>query len=563
MRSASLTNLAVIRPSNGLPAGFPSLASRVPAEARPTLTTLLQRGQSLEREGRRDEAHQLYETALRDGTVTSATQAAQLLRWIARTYLQDGNWEATADCAELALAVAEQTNDVGARGHAINVLAIVQWKQGHLDEARRLYLLARESAHQSNDARLAVMTATNLGVIANVQGDVQEAAAYYTLSLADSRAAGLADEAIGTLVNIGLLKMQSDQLAEADRHLLEARSLSTVLGDRSTLITIELHLAKLRIKQGNHADARATCERARAIVTQIGDSREAAEAQYVYGLVERASGDATAAEAHFLRAEEIAIERSDLILQGEIARELADLYRTQGRNRQTLQRLNQSHRLFAQLRARRELADVDRRNAALESDFLDVVRKWGDSIESKDEYTQGHCVRVADLACALWTRVSTPEDTPLFWFRIGALLHDVGKLMVPAEVLNKPGKLTEEEWTMVRGHPTAGVELLADIEFPWDVRPIVESHHERWDGRGYPHQLAGEAIPLAARVLCIADVYDALTSQRSYKRAFTHEEAIAIMRQDVGTQFDPALFPVFEEVAARMAAPVRRLTLVA
>jgi len=527
------------------------------------LSAALQRGQALEREGRRDEARLLYDLALRDGTATTSAEAAQLLRWIARTHLQDGDLDAAADCAQAALATAEQANDNGAQGHAINVLAIIEWKQGNLDEAKRLYTLARETAHRSGDARLAVMTATNLGVIANVQGDVQEAADYYALSLADSRKAGLADAVIGTLVNIGLLNMQSDNLTIADRNLSEARELSTVLGDHSTLITIELHLAKLRIKQGNRADARATCERARAIVAQTGDTREAGEAQYVYGLVERASGEATAAEAHFLRAEEIALERSDLILQGEVARELADLYRTQGRNRQTLQRLNQSHRLFAQLRARRELADVDRRNAALESDFLDVVRKWGDSIESKDVYTQGHCVRVADLACALWTRVGTPEDTPLFWFRIGALLHDVGKLMVPAEVLNKPGKLTDEEWAMVRGHPTAGVELLADIEFPWDVRPIVESHHERWDGRGYPHGLAGESIPLAARVLCIADVYDALTSERSYKRAFSHAEAIDIMRKDVGTQFDPRLFPVFEEVASNAAEPVRRLTLVA
>jgi HD-GYP domain-containing protein (c-di-GMP phosphodiesterase class II) len=91
--------------------------------------------------------------------------------------------------------------------------------------------------------------------------------------------------------------------------------------------------------------------------------------------------------------------------------------------------------------------------------------------------------------------------------------------------------------------------MLADIEFPWDVRPIVESHHERWDGKGYPHGLAGDDIPLTARVLCIADVYDALTSQRSYKKAYTHDEAIAIMRGDVGRQFDPALFPVFEEIA--------------
>ena len=219
-----------------------------------------------------------------------------------------------------------------------------------------------------------------------------------------------------------------------------------MIGDLSMLITVELHIAKLRIRQGDHRGARAACGRARTIVAQIGDSREAGEAHLVYGLVERAFGDASAAEAHFLRAEEIAIERRDLLLQGELARELSELYRSQGRNRQTLQRLNQAHRLFTQLRARRELADVDRRATTLENDFLDVVRKWGESIESKDRYTQGHCLRVADLACALWTRVNSADDTSLFWFRIGALLHDVGKLMVPAELLNKPGKLTDDEW---------------------------------------------------------------------------------------------------------------------
>src|SRR5206468_5055392 len=157
-------------------------------------------------------------------------------------------------------------------------------------------------------------------------------------------------------------------------------------------------------------------------------------------------------------------------------------------------RLNQAHRLFLQLRARRELADVDRRTAQLESDFLEVVRKWGESIESKDMYTQGHCVRVADLSCALWARVAPGDDTSLFWFRIGALLHDVGKLVVPAEVLNKAGQLGEEEWALVRQHPEAGERMLADVQFPWDVSPMVRNHHERWDGRGYPDRLAADAI---------------------------------------------------------------------
>src|SRR4029453_7313596 len=142
------------------------------------------------------------------------------------------------------------------------------------------------------------------------------------------------------------------------------------------------------------------------------------------------------------------------------------------------------------------------------------------------------------------------DERTLFWFRIGALLHDVGKLIIPADVLNKPTKLNDDEWALVRRHPEAGVELLAGIEFPWDVRPLIESHHERWDGRGYPHGLAGDAIPLTARILCLADVFDALTSQRSYKQSMAVADAVEIMRRDVGRAFDPALFEVFEQAIA-------------
>jgi putative nucleotidyltransferase with HDIG domain len=512
------------------------------------LPAAIERGQALEHHGQREDARRVYESALRDGTATTSREAAQLLRLIARAYMNDADFASAADCAGAALAVAELSLDEAGRGHALNILASVEWMQGKHDDAERLYLLARQSADQSGESLLAAMTSSNLGVIANVRGEERKAREYYEASLAHARGAGRADQAIAALCNLGQLNTQAGHLDVANRHLAEAHELASVIGDRSMLITIELHIAKLRIRQGNLAGARDACERTRKLIDQIGDSREAGDAEFVYGIVARASGDAAAAEQHFLRAEELGIGRQDLILQGEIARELSELYRSQGRNRQTLQRLNHAHRLFSRLRARRELADVDRRTAKLENDFLDVVRKWGESIESKDVYTQGHCVRVADLACALWMKVNSGDDTSLFWFRIGALLHDVGKLMVPAEVLNKPGKLSDEEWTMVRNHPSAGVELLADIEFPWDVRPIVESHHERWDGKGYPHGLAGEAIPLTARVLCVADVYDALTSVRSYKRAFTHDEAMDIMRKDAGTQFDPALFTAFEEV---------------
>jgi putative nucleotidyltransferase with HDIG domain len=512
---------------------------------------VLEQGQSFERRGQREEARELYERALHDGTAVTAVEIAHFHRLIARAFLEDGNFAAAEDCAHAALAISEQSSDEAGRGRAINTLATIHWNQGAHDEAQRLYLQARASALAVGEARLASMTASNLGVIATVRGDDPDALRYYESGLSDARGAGLVDEAINALVNLGLLHTHMSRFIEADRAFAEARELGGVVGDLSRLIRIELHLARLRIKQGERDAARAACDRSRGLAKQTGDTFADGDAEFVSGLIARMDGDVARSEAHFLRAEKIGIERKDLILQGETAKELAELYRWNGRNKDALQRLNQAHRLFLQLRARRELADVDRRTASLEADFLDVVRKWGESIEEKDVYTQGHCVRVADLSCALWRRVSGGDDTSLFWFRIGALLHDVGKLMVPAEVLNKPGKLTDEEWQLIQRHPSAGVELLADIDFPWDVRPIVESHHERWDGKGYPHKLEGEAIPLTARVLCIADVYDALTSKRSYKQAFTHDEAMEIMRGDVGRQFDPTLFVAFEEIVRR------------
>ena len=512
------------------------------------LTGVARTGQALEREGRQTEARTLYEAALHDGRASTPAEAAQLVRWIARTYIQKSDFDAARDCADAALAISEATSDEAGRGHAENLLAIVEWKQSNLDEAERLYRSAHRSAQVAGELRLAAMTASNLGVIASVRGDDAEARRYFETGLADARLAGVPDQVIATLINLGLLHMYQRRYDDAERRFAEARDLAELIGEMGMLITVELDVAKLRIHQGRHEEARERAQRARAIAARTGNTHAAGDAAHVDGLVANALGELAVAETHFLRAEEIARQRSDMILEGETARELAALYRAQGRNRQTLQRLNQAHRLFTQLRARRELADVDRRTAMLESDFLEVVRRWGESIESKDVYTQGHCVRVADLACALWERVSDGDATSRFWFRTGALLHDVGKLLVPAEVLNKPGKLDDYEWALVRRHPTAGVELLADIEFPWDVVPIVQSHHERWDGSGYPDGLVGEAIPLTARVVCIADVYDALTSRRSYKERFSHEDAMVIMRRERGTTFDPHLFDHFEAV---------------
>jgi putative nucleotidyltransferase with HDIG domain len=185
--------------------------------------------------------------------------------------------------------------------------------------------------------------------------------------------------------------------------------------------------------------------------------------------------------------------------------------------------------------------------ARLEDRFYLVVARWARDIESKDAYTRGHCERVADYACALARDVGFDEMT-MFWFRIGAVLHDVGKIAVPSEILNKPGRLTAEERVIMEQHAAAGAELLSTIDFPWDILPMVRSHHERWDGSGYPDGLAGEEIALSARIVCVADVFDALTTDRPYRRGFTRDEALMMMAAERGRTFDPDLFARFDRL---------------
>jgi putative nucleotidyltransferase with HDIG domain len=185
-----------------------------------------------------------------------------------------------------------------------------------------------------------------------------------------------------------------------------------------------------------------------------------------------------------------------------------------------------------------------------------MAHHWGDSIESKDQYTQGHCQRVAFFACVLADSMGMDAKS-LFWFRLGALLHDIGKIIVPTEVLNKAGDLTEEEWAIMKRHPEAGLELVADIDFPGDVRAIIRNHHERWDGTGYPDGLKGDEIPFAARILCVADVYDALTTARSYRDSLSHARAAEVMRASRG-QFDPVLLEAFLDWTSSANIPGRQ-----
>ena len=511
---------------------------------------LLELAARAEREGHRAAARQLYERVLQAqfDSLTPARCCAALLG-AARTFHTDGHSEAALDCLEVAEYVASATGSDAALGAVLNVRAVMEWQRGHLDDADRLYLKAQHCAERGKDQRLAAMIAQNRGVIATVRGEFSQALVHYRASLDGYRALGHVAQLCGVLNNIGMVHTDLGQWDDAERAFREAVRAAESVGDAVTRVLIDVNVAELAIARDDFSRARSVCAASLRRARRIGDESVEAELLKHLGVVARETGNNDVAERHFDRADKLARSRQNLLLEAEIARERSELLSRQGRFRETVQNLNRAHRLFAGLRAQHDLRDIDRRSFRVEGAFLDVVRQWSMSIEAKDAYTQGHCVRVADLACAIARRLGWDDHT-LFWFRVGALLHDVGKIHIPAEILNKPGRLTSEEWALMRSHPEAGVELLRGIDFPEGVIPVVLSHHEKWDGSGYPHGVAGEAIPLCARVLSLADVYDALVTDRSYRPGLPHAEALRIMTRDSGSHFDPALFEVFAAVAS-------------
>jgi len=167
-----------------------------------------------------------------------------------------------------------------------------------------------------------------------------------------------------------------------------------------------------------------------------------------------------------------------------------------------------------------------------------------EAIEAKDPYTKGHCGRVAGFSLVLAKEVGYSDDD-LETLEFGAFLHDIGKIGVRDSVLLKPGPLDEDEWLHMRSHPMKGYEIATKIEMLRPTMPAVRNHHERWDGKGYPDGMKGEEIPLVARIVAIADAYDAMSTDRPYKRALPLEDCEALLRKNAGKMFDPDLVELF------------------
>ena len=180
--------------------------------------------------------------------------------------------------------------------------------------------------------------------------------------------------------------------------------------------------------------------------------------------------------------------------------------------------------------------------------FYKTIKSIAQALDAKDQYTHGHSMRVTLYSLALAKKLNLPDEI-LEEIETTGLLHDIGKIAIPEKILLKPGKLTDEEFAVIKTHPELGKKLVEGIEKLNLVSNWLQYHHERYDGRGYPEGLSGEQIPISSRIIAIADTYDAMTSTRSYRKALSHQEAVDEIIRCSGSQFDPNLANLFISIS--------------
>ncbi|MBV9772456.1 MAG: tetratricopeptide repeat protein [Gemmatimonadetes bacterium] len=512
------------------------------------IDSLIESGREAQRTGAWDAALAHFETALTLAPADGARRRADLLRWIGSVHRERGDLDLAQRKYEASRTAADEDGQREQATAALIGLASLELLRGELEPASDLFIRARAAADEAGDDGMVAMVDQNLGILANIRGNVAVALLSYRSALERYRRLGDDATAARALNNMGMAHVDLAEWEAAEGCYREAGELAGARGDALMVAMVEMNRAELHLKRRRYDAARESCDRSLQIFHRLRSKPNIAEAYKFCGIVYRETGKPDLADTHFALSLGLAEACQNRLLQAETQMEWALLHLEEERKQEGILYLNRALALFRDLRARREVLDIERRLGRIRELYLPAVEGWGaDMGESGDPYQTGHAQRVAEYAGRLAEEVGV-TDWDLTWIRIGALVHDIGNMAVPADVLGKTDALSSDERELMKVHTVMGDSMAAQLEFPAEVRPLVRNHHEHWAGTGYPDGLEGEQIPLGARIVCLADVFDALTSPRSFRPAYSRDAALRIMQNEAGRIFDPALFGVFREM---------------
>ena len=484
-----------------------------------------------------------------------AKHQADLLSNIGMLYTSLGNYHLALENLSLAYDLL-RVNAPGTRSEASNLLSlgVLYGEMGKSIEARKFFSKAHDVGRVANDLLVETVALNNLAVAYKDAEEWEEAQSCFRKALHKAQGLKHKQYELNNLDGLGQVQFALGYFNEALKTHAAALKIAREVGDREGEVDALLNLGRDYLELKRPDDARRVLSEGLALAEKLGRLKSVFEAHEALSRAHEAGGDFKSALRHqreFHRAEKAVFNREGeektrkLTVQFEVerARHEAEAYRLRTEMAQ---------------RARDEAeAMVLERTRELEEAQLEVVTRLALAAEYRDDVTGEHTRRVGRSAAAIAYALGWPEDEVQLLFT-AARLHDVGKIGVSDTVLLKPGKLSEEEFGLMRNHTVMGARILSNgrSKLLKMAEEIARAHHERWDGTGYPLGLSGKSIPETARIVAVADVLDALTHARPYKRAWPVEEALAEIERGRGTHFDPEVVDVCVELFASKLSPL-------
>jgi len=485
-------------------------------------------------------------------------EACKSLSKIASLFILKRNFKLAEEYINDAIKCGEELNDKLLIASQFVKLGNLNQASNKLNKAlyfykRALNLIKEYEGDSYESMKLELGIRNNMAVIFMLQGDIEFAKKnfLYIIDLFDNFDFGIKEKKkflVPALINIGNIHFETGDLTRAEDYLLQAKKWMEALGEENPRrkIYTYLNLTYILVLLNKLFLARKLLKETRKI---LPDEEKALKVHYLINLGKYYScyGSVELSMKILLKAKELGQRIGHEYAEGLVYNELGLIYKDQEDLRTSLEYLTRARKFFETLDFYKH--KVRSKIDEIENNFISIAIQWGRKVEEKDPYTLGHSARTTYYAFLIGQKVFSSDEIALKGLIIGGFLHDIGKLMIDDKILLKPTRLTPEEFEEIKKHPIYAVDQLKNIEFPWgNVKDCILYHHEKFDGSGYPHGLSGKEIPICARIIAVADVFDALTTDRPYRDPWPWEKALDFIVSLKNMAFDPEIVDIFVEI---------------